>query len=444
MVYSMSGGTPYDYTSTYSSGGPTSGTTYLPMLYESTYNYSWNAGTPGATGYTFHGVSTQDSTLVESATSHPSSYGYGSGSVDVNSFTATSHSSLSGHVIDDEPEANSSSGMYGGMYGGSTAYGSSTGGTGQMHRDEQFGYVNDSTGIGSYIAGSADANFHTVEVQTFTVADGHTLNNEITTGTDEDGLAYSQNFNYIRNTAGTGTVTTTHDFHDAGQGLVVTGFSAARTMASAITFQASATLNGQIVPPTTLIVSETFTCSESEPLPDDKPANESVRDLMDVLEKHDKVKDLIASFEKGGGKIERRYGGPTGGGHNSATNEIRIDPRIKDLTTASSVLLYELLRFKNNKDQEDLDKLVTAKNNPVTRDEYARKCEDLSYKYMVEHSKTSKDGKWDPSIDMFGKYLIKGGAYEPSDKYFENLQKSEAGRAHTETFKNRYDKILVS
>ncbi len=155
MSYPNPGGTPYDYTSSYSSSNPISGTTYLMPQYESTYGMEWQAGTSTATGFTFHGVATQDSTLTESATSHPSTLG---ASVDVNSFASASHTSDSSHVVDDEL--------------GTPASGT---GTASFHRDEQYTYVDDTTGGGSYLSGVANTTFHLAESVSVGLADSYTV-----------------------------------------------------------------------------------------------------------------------------------------------------------------------------------------------------------------------------------------------------------------------------
>ena len=223
MRYPNNGGTPYDYTSSYSSSNPISGTTYLMPLYESTAGWEWKAGTSNATNFTFHGVATQNGTLTESLTSRPSVFG---SSVDVNSFSTTSHTADAGHVVDDEP-------------------GTPASGTELFHRDETFSAINDATGAGSYIGGVADATYHAVDVGTFAVANVLTVNNDFSSGTAYNGSQYSLNFNYSSYTNGSGIITDTHDYHDSGLGLEVTGSSIGMTAASTVGSRAWGTRNGQ-------------------------------------------------------------------------------------------------------------------------------------------------------------------------------------------------------
>ncbi len=118
-------------------------------------------------------------------------------------------------------------------------------GTELFHRDETFSATNDATGSGSYIGGVADATYHAVDVGTFAVANVYTVNNDFSTGVDEDGEAYSLNFNYSSYTNGGGTITNTHDYHDSGAGLELTGSSIGMTGASTVGSRSWGTRNGQ-------------------------------------------------------------------------------------------------------------------------------------------------------------------------------------------------------
>lgn len=223
VIYPMPGGSTYDHTWGSGYTNPISGSTNLPPVTVSTADWVWRAGTPNATDYTFHGVATQNGSLVESATSRVTNAGI---TIDVTAFNSTSQTSDSGHVVDNEP-------------------GSPASGTELFHRDETFAYVNDVTGNGSYVGGSANANYHAVEVSTFAAADVYTINNDFSTGVDDDGQAYSLNFNYNITTNGNGTITDTHDYHDSGAGLELTGGSIAMMGDTTVASRAWGTRNGQ-------------------------------------------------------------------------------------------------------------------------------------------------------------------------------------------------------
>lgn len=194
-------GTVYESSGGDQTGGPISGSTMLPMDFALTTDWTWNAGTTTATNYTFHGVGTDDSTLTESATITETGTGT---TLDVTAFNSTSHAFDSSHVVDDEPETTAS-------------------GTASFHRDELYTSTDDGTGSGSYISGSANADYHAVETGTYAVANAYTVSNDYSTGIDEDGDAYSLNFNYVSTRSGSGTTTGTYDFHDTAQGMTLTG-----------------------------------------------------------------------------------------------------------------------------------------------------------------------------------------------------------------------------
>jgi len=213
-------GSPLEYSYSDTWNNPVPSMAYLGMPYESTYGWVWNAGTSDATNYTFHGVSTEDSTLTVSLTAHD----WG---VDVNSFNSTSHMSDSSHVVNDEP--------------GTPATGTET-----FHRDELYASATDVTGSGSYVGGSADANYHAVEIGNYTLANAYTVSNNTSSGIDEDGDPYTLTFNYASQSNGSGTATSTHDYHDSGAGLSLTGATVAFVGTSTLTSHSWGTRNGTI------------------------------------------------------------------------------------------------------------------------------------------------------------------------------------------------------
>lgn len=182
----------------------TSGTASLEEPFQDV-GVSWEAGTPAATNFTFHGVSSESASLSESVTSHTTAGG-GWG-FDVNSFSSASHAAHYGHVIDDEPGVPES-------------------GTGveSFHRDEAFTDGDDVTGGGSYVGGSANADFYAFETTSFAVANGLAVAGDHSTGYDEEtGEPYDLVFNLTQSSSGAGNTSVTHNYHDGGTGLVLTG-----------------------------------------------------------------------------------------------------------------------------------------------------------------------------------------------------------------------------
>ncbi len=214
----MPGGSPFENTSVSGYTNPISEAGALPMPPASTTNWSWRAKASNATDYTFHGVAVQNGSLVESATSRVTNAGK---TIDVTSFNSTSKTSDSGHIVANEP------------------------GTELFHRDETFAYVDDVIGSGSYVGGSANANYYAVEVGTFAAANAYTVNNEFSSGIDSDGQAYSLNFNFSRSTNGSGSITNTHDYHDGSAGMELTGGSIGISGGSTVNSRSWGTRNGQ-------------------------------------------------------------------------------------------------------------------------------------------------------------------------------------------------------
>jgi hypothetical protein len=221
--YANPGGTPYDYTYDYGYTNPVSGTTYLG-LYEGIY-MPWEAGTSDATGFTFHGSSSEASTLTETATFHTADSS--GSSFDVNSFSSTYHSSDSGHVVDDEPGVPDSGGDLGGDLGGPGGNPGGDPGSGSdlFHRDESFNATDDLTGSGSYVGGSGNADYHAVETGSYDVANSYTSTGEESFGYDDDGEPFDLVFNFHRDGTGSGSLTQVHDYHDSGLGLALSGES---------------------------------------------------------------------------------------------------------------------------------------------------------------------------------------------------------------------------
>ncbi len=214
-----SGGTSYGWTD------PVADAVSLPWLEAHPYGWQWRAESGIATSFTFRGVAEESATLTETARySTPNGWSW---QFDVLDFAATSHSSDSGHVVDDEPD---------GMSPGT--------GTTTFHRDEFYSAANDVTGSGSYVGGSADATYQAVQTAGFAVGDVYTATGSHTTGTTDEGEPYDLEFNFTRSTGGGGTYVTTYDYHDAGSGVELVNATYTSSAATTATATSWGTRNG--------------------------------------------------------------------------------------------------------------------------------------------------------------------------------------------------------
>lgn len=145
-----------------------------------------------------------------------------------------------------------------------------------------------------------------------------------------------------------------------------------------------------------------------------KPNFDKIEELTDILNKNKTAKAILDRFIKAGGKIES---GPSISGGEIQLPEdpknpikIVIDPtpgRTESKQDAVGVLLLELIRWDNMKEQKDLlDQRVAGK---MTDDEYAIASEKLSYKYNKLHhdicTEAIKNGEWDNAVDIYADLL---------------------------------------
>jgi hypothetical protein len=264
-------GLPYEYTTESSQTDSLDGPVFLPSPIGVPPEFAWKAGTSDATGFTFHGVSEQSASLTESA--RYSTQSDWTMQFDVLSFSSTSHSSDTSHVIDDEPiysepgggpELPPGGGGPGGVEpigGGGTPPGGGGpgpgGGTGTpigtFHRDELYTASNDATGSGSYVNDGADASYHSVDAASYAVNDLYTTLGEHSEGYDEDGEPFDLVFNYQSSSQGSGNDTETHDYHDSGAGLVSLGDTLTGSTTSLTTNTSWGTLNGVVFSGTTVV-----------------------------------------------------------------------------------------------------------------------------------------------------------------------------------------------
>lgn len=136
--------------------------------------------------------------------------------------------------------------------------------------------------------------------------------------------------------------------------------------------------------------------------------------------------------------IETSTGLISGGNYNPKTKVIKIDSdKRKDVDSATSTLLYELVRAKHAGDQLDLD--AKANKGTLTKNEYSTACERLSYQYMAEHHTIAAKGvtnnQWIASIDKFKGALA--GDFSTFDKYLASAKST----GHYHVFENRYDNL---
>lgn len=205
VIYPNLGGTPYDYTWAYGWNHVASGTTYLPGVYEPTYGWRWQAGSSQAIRFTFHGVATESASLSQTATYRVSLSGL---AFEVNWFDALYQSSDLGHVVEED-----------------VGVAESGSGTERFHRDERVAVTQHVTGSGWYMGGSASADYHAVETGSYSVGNSYMVNDEHSSGYDDDGEPFDLVFNFHRDATGSGSLTHSHEYHDGGSGLALTGES---------------------------------------------------------------------------------------------------------------------------------------------------------------------------------------------------------------------------
>lgn len=209
------------------------GTAPLGLLHDAVFP-AWQAGSPDATNFTYHGESSESASLTEDATYHNA--GFFGLQLDVNSFDSSYYRSGSDHVVYDEPGI-FESGM----------------GTELFHRDETFTATVEATGSGAYVGGSADADYHAAETGDYSVANTYTVSDDESSGYDASGDPFEMVFNFSGISTGGGTVTATHDYHDSGDGLELTGESFAMSASSGVDYYSWGVRNGQAFDETTVI-----------------------------------------------------------------------------------------------------------------------------------------------------------------------------------------------
>lgn len=150
--------------------------------------------------------------------------------------------------------------------------------------------------------------------------------------------------------------------------------------------------------------------------PPPPPAFDKIDDVITNLNKNKAAADILAAFQKAGGTVESGTtdtGGyiqfPAKPGDNY---KIVIDPnasKVKDLSDATGVLLFELLRYQNQADQSKLDAQV--KNKTITPDQYADQSEALTYTYVQKQQEIAqaavKAKDWTLTTDRYAAILTK-------------------------------------
>ena len=129
-----------------------------------------------------------------------------------------------------------------------------------------------------------------------------------------------------------------------------------------------------------------------------------VDDVVNALKKNKAAADILAGFEKVGGTV---ISGDTNTGAKIVGGEkptIVLDPvKIKNEPDAVGLLLYELVRWKNFSQQQDIfDKVKAGTMSPK---DGAVASEKLTYNYMVEVQNlleaAAKAGDWDAVTTKF-------------------------------------------
>lgn len=175
--------------------------------------------------------------------------------------------------------------------------------------------------------------------------------------------------------------------------------------------------------------------------PPKKPAFEKVEDVIAAFNKNKAAADLLAEFVKADGKVES--GAATTGAKivfslTGGAPKIVLSPeRLIDGSDAVGALLFELVRWKNQKQQTDIVKMVKA--GTLTPAQGAEEYEKITYDYMQKQQKLVQDavkaGDWALTTDrlqtMLGKY-----------KTFEEFLKWEKDSGHYGNMEKQLERLV--
>lgn len=160
------------------------------------------------------------------------------------------------------------------------------------------------------------------------------------------------------------------------------------------------------------------------------------------------VNAVLERFENSGGKFLVGDMPPSGAGYDPVSNNIGVDPaRLGGLDYAVMAVVYELVRAEHSEKHNDLDQKALAGN--VTREQYAKEGELLSYELLKEHSElmknaVSKSG-WATSADVSSATIAPGGAFDTFERYFAYANEEHDGQpSHTSILRARYDFVMKS
>jgi hypothetical protein len=155
------------------------------------------------------------------------------------------------------------------------------------------------------------------------------------------------------------------------------------------------------------------------PQPKKKAAFEKIEDIIAAYNKHKDAADLLAEFEKAGGKVES---GTTNFGAKISfplkpgeKPKIVLDPeKLIDGSDAVGALLFELIRWKNQKQQMDIVNKVKA--GKLSPSQGAEEYEKITYEYMKQQQKIVQDavkaGDWTMKNDRIQDLLNKFKTFE--------------------------------
>jgi hypothetical protein len=148
----------------------------------------------------------------------------------------------------------------------------------------------------------------------------------------------------------------------------------------------------------------------------------------------------IVSFDRGDIVKGTKLTSP--GYWNSTSNKIYIR---SDLTEGEAIatLLYEGLRAKHEKEMRPF--YADCKAGKVSRDDYAKRIEQISYEYMKEHHDIAKTsvGKmdWPAAADKFDKPL--DTVWKTFEAYAKDQDTVKPGQevSHTEQIRQNWDRL---
>ena len=181
-----------------------------------------------------------------------------------------------------------------------------------------------------------------------------------------------------------------------------------------------------------------------------------VAEVIKNLNRHPEAKKLLDDFlshSKFAEVAPHNLGkGSTGAAYNPFLHTIVIDPAVvKDVDIATGQLIFELMRWKYLKKQEEIEQQVID-GKIKDADEFGKQSETLAYEMNKEASRIAREGQksgYAKGVDCFGHAFLegitvwgftlqKGVVWSTLDMYLELAKKYPEEKPHTDQVKENF------